>query len=322
MSIDIQTPDINKKINSDNYFSNCYIHLTKIKQIHFIFILIEILLNIFQELETILGGFNINNITNANTGLNLVSGLTSSFDRLQGHIKFLILLSIILLFDSLYFILKIKKFKKKYIYISIIVDILELFFFRIFSLILFNIFFKFNTTFFIIGCFFLVPHIYIMMNNFIYNHLYFFVPEFIEYPYDSFSSLYDIVLLIIKIASSISATTTNSGLGKFGFLIVFFLQIFFSFYFVNKLINHSYLFMKNSFLNRSKVCFFFSKTMIILIALLLGKNEIMTVLFLIIRNLAFLISLLSNNKAISIITVLLKKKLTLDMFRNEFFINK
>ena len=48
--------------------------------------------------------------------------------------------------------------------------------------------------------------------------------------------------------------------------------------------------MKNSFLNKSKVCFFFSKTMIILIALLLGKNEIITVLFLIISICVLLIS--------------------------------
>ena len=279
MSIDIETPDINKKINSNNYFSNCYIHLTKIKQIHLLVILIEILLNIFQELEIIVRGFNINNITKTNTGLNYILGIISSFGRLQGPIRFIIILSFILIFDSLYFILKIKKFKTKYIHISIIVNILELFIFRTFSLLLFNMFFKLNTKLLIIGFFFLIPHIYIIMSNFTYNHLYYFVPKFIEYPYDSFTSLYDIILLLIKIALSISANATNSGLGKFGFLIVFFLQIFFSFYFVHILINHSYLFMKNSFLNRFKVCLFFSKTVIILFALLLDKSEIITILF-------------------------------------------
>ena len=193
MSIDIETPDINKKINSNNYFSNCYIHLTKIKQIHVLDILIEILLNIFQELEIIVRGFDINNITKTHTGLNYISGITSSFERFQGPIRFIIILSFILIFDSLYFILKIKKFKTKYIHISIIVNILELFIFRTFSLLLFNMFFKLKATLLIIGFFFLIPHIYIIMSNFLYNHLYYFVPKFIEYPYDSFSSLYDII---------------------------------------------------------------------------------------------------------------------------------
>ncbi len=291
MSKNNEIPEINKKINSDNYLSNCYIHLIKIKQIHYIFILIEILLNIFQELETFLRGFNQADITKTNTGLNIVSGITSGIDRFQGSVRFLILISIIIIFDFLYFILKYKKYKIKYIHISIIVNLLELVIYRPLSLLLFNIFFKFNTAFFILGCFFLIPHIYIIMSNFIYNHLYYFVPEFIEYPYDSFSSLYDIVLLLIKIALSVSTAATNSGLGKFGFFILLFMQIFFSFYFVNKLVNHSYLFMKNSFLNRSKVCFFFSKTAIILIALLFGKNETMTVLFLIISISVLLISM-------------------------------
>ena len=219
MSEDIEIPDINKKLNSNNYFSNCYIHLTKKKQIHFIFLLIEILLNIFQELEIILRGFYLSNTTNTNIGLNFVSIITSIFDGLKSSIKFIILLPIILIFDSLYFILKIKKFKTKYIYISIIVNILELFIFRVFSLLLFNMIFKFDTIFFSMTCLLLIPHIYLIMNNFIYNHLYYFVPEFIEYPYDAFSSLYDIVLLLIKIFLSFSATATDSGKGKFGFLI-------------------------------------------------------------------------------------------------------
>ena len=120
------------------------------------------------------------------------------------------------------------------------------------------------------------------MNDFIYNHLYYFVPEFIDYPYDEFSSSFDIVLFIIKILLSISGTTNIVSLGKFSFYIIFFLQVFFSFYFINKLINHSYLFMKNSFLNRTRLGLFFTKTIIIFIAILFGKSEILTIRFLII----------------------------------------
>ena len=113
-----------------------------------------------------------------------------------------------------------------------------------------------------------------------YNHLYYFVPVFIDYPYDELSSSYDIILILTKILLSISVTTKISGLGQLCFFIVFFEQIFFSFYFINILKNHSYLFMKNSFLNRTRVCFFFTKTTISVLAFLFGKTEILSVLFL------------------------------------------
>ena len=281
MSSDTETPRIYKKINKDNYFSNCYIHLTKIKEIHFLFLLIEILLNIFEELESYLRGFETENITKMNTGLNFISFITNNFDSIPTVIKLVTIIAFILIFDSLYILLKIKKYKKKYIHILIIIDILELFIFRTFTLIFLNAFFTLEAKFLIVGGLFLIPHIYIMINNFLYNHLYYFVPEFIDYPYDEFSSLYDIVLLLTKFTLSVSGTTSNSGLGKFCFLILFFEQIFFSFYYLYKLKNHSYLFMKNSFLNRAKVCLFFSKTIILFIALLFGKKEIISVLFLI-----------------------------------------
>ena len=51
-------PSIYKKIDSDNYLTNSYNHLTRSKVIYFFFILIEIIINISQELETFLGGFN------------------------------------------------------------------------------------------------------------------------------------------------------------------------------------------------------------------------------------------------------------------------
>ena len=282
MSSDTENLQIYKKINRDNYFSNSYIHLTKIKEIHFLFILIEILLNIFEELETFLRGFNSENITKNDTGLNYFSFIINNFDSLPAVIKLIIIIGFILIFDSLYIILTIKRFKKKYIHILIIVDILELFISRTFTLIFFNVFFTLKLEFFVVGCLFLFPHIYLIMNNFLYNHLYYFVPEFIDYPYDEFSSLYDIVLLLTKFTLSVSGTTSNSGLGKFCFLILFFEQIFFSFYYVYLLKNHSYLFMKNSFLNRTKICLFLSKTIILFIALLFGKDEIMSILFLII----------------------------------------
>ena len=76
MYIDSEAPKIYKEINSDNYLSNCYNHLTKIKGIHFFFILIEIILNIIQELETILRSYQLNFNEKNKPELNLVTFIT------------------------------------------------------------------------------------------------------------------------------------------------------------------------------------------------------------------------------------------------------
>ena len=126
------------------------------------------------------------------------------------------------------------------------------------------------------------------MKNFSHNHLYYFVPEFIEYLYDEFNSLFDSILIIMKLLISVSGISKNISLGKFYFLILFYLRMFFSFCCVYKLKFHSYLFMKNFFLNITKVCLFFWKTIILIIALLFGRNEIENPLFLLISIYAFL----------------------------------
>ena len=121
----------------------------------------------------------------------------------------------------------------------------------------------------------------LIINNFQYNHLYYFVPEFIDYPYDEFSSQFDILLFISKFILICSSSTTNSGFGKFCYLILFLLQIFICFYFIHKSINHSYLFMKNTFLNKTRLSLFISNSLILLFSVLYGNTEIVSIIFLI-----------------------------------------
>ena len=205
-------PKIYNYINYDNYLLNCYKHLTRIKEIHFFFILIELLLNILQELEVFSRNFILDNISKDKTNLNLVSFFTINFNKIKSIIKLASVFGFIIIFDGLYFFIKIKKFKLKHIRISIIVNILEIFINRTFMLIFFNFVFTLNNEFFIIVCIILIPHIYLIMENFLYNHLYYFVPEFIEYPYDEFSSIFDLILIVIKILISTASTTNNKYL--------------------------------------------------------------------------------------------------------------
>ena len=281
-----EIPQISKDINFDNYFINCYTHLTKAKQLHFLFTLIEIGFNIVSELEIYLRGFQMKKL---HTGLNLVLYINKSFNEITPIIKFMIVIFYLIIFMALHIFVILKKFKIYHIRITLLVDILELFCFRTIMLIFLNCFFTLDPIYFIIGCLFLIPYIYLIIKNFLYNHLYYFTPIFIQYPYDEFSSLFDIILFLSKLLLSASGTSNNIGLGQFCFFILFFAQIFFSFYFIYLLNNHSYLFMKNSFLNRTRIGLFFTQSVVIFFGILFGKSEIMTALFLIISIITLLI---------------------------------
>ena len=289
MSIENDAPEMYKEINSNNYLSNCYKHLIKVNGIHFIFILIEILLNIFQAIEIFINSYQISYDKNNNSRLKIVYYIIKKFDKIKNLIKLIIIFSFIVIFDLLYIILKRKSFKIRLIRISIIVNILEIIIYRTIMIIFLNLVFTLEKEALLMGLIILFPHIFLTFNNFAYNHLYYFVPQFIDYPYDEFSSLYDIILLIIKFLLSIAGTTKNAFIGKFCFINLIFFQTYFSLYFIFKLNANSYLFMKNSFLNLTRVSLFFSKTMIIIIMVLFGKDEIITILFFIISICIFLV---------------------------------
>ena len=271
-----ETSKINQNVNSDNYLLNSYYHLIKSKEIHILLIIIEMMLNILQELEILLKGQKLNK------EFNIVYSITSVFDIITSIFKLIIIISFILIFDLLYIFIRIKKFKIKSVIISLIINVLEMFWFRTFVLIFFNLLLILEKQYLIIGLIFLIPHVYIIINNFLYNHLYYYVPDFIEYPYDKFSSKFDIILFFNKLFISLAGSTNNLQIKKIDFCIIFVGQIIFSFYFIIKLKNESYLFMKNSILNMMRISLFFTKTIIFIFAVSLGKKELMTSLFLII----------------------------------------
>ena len=104
---------IYNKINSDNYLVNCYKHLTRIKLIHFIFILIEMLLNTLQELEIFLKNFNSQEIK---VQINYISKIINLFNKLEIVVKLIIIILIVIIFDTIFFLLKKKTQKRIYYY--------------------------------------------------------------------------------------------------------------------------------------------------------------------------------------------------------------
>ena len=281
---ELDVKDIHKKISTNNYLSNCYRNITRSKTIHFIFVLIETILNILTILNIILNDYYRNT-----TKFTYIAPLALLFKYFSDITKLLIIIFIVLIFDSIYIIFCVKDFKKKKIYNTILINYLELFHFRVFLLPIFHLFFSLNDTYFLIGLTFIAIHIFLTINNFIYCHLYYFVPSYIEFPYDSFSSLYDVILAYLKIISSLAYYSINKNLGKFYFIILLLSRIFFCVYFLEKVTNHSYLLMKNIFLSKSRLSAIWLETIIMIAALIIGKTEMNTIFFIIVVICLFLI---------------------------------
>ena len=281
---DMDIKYIHNKIISNNYLSNCYRNLTRSKIVHFIFILIETTLNILNILNIILNGYYRNT-----TSFTYIAPLALIFKYFSQTTKLVIIIFFVLIFDSIHIILNFKDFKKKKIYNKILINFLELLHFRVLFLPLLHLFFSLDDDKILIALFFIAVHIYLTINNFLYCHLYYFVPIFIEYPYDAFSSLYDIILVYFKIVSSLSYYSINSYSGKYWFIVLLLSKIFFCAFFLEKAINHSYLLMKNTFLNKVKLSAVWIETIIMISALIIGQIEIQSVFFVLVVICVFLI---------------------------------
>ena len=275
------------KIKSNHYLSNCYRHIINSKIIHFLIIIIETALNVLLELDIILRDFTGLYEEEKFKKFNYINSIIIEFNKLSNFTELILLIIFVLIFDFLYLFLQRNNFIFRRIHIMIIINILELLYFRLIESIFLCLLFSFRKLYLLVSLFLLLPHISLIVNNFMYNHLYYFVPGFIEYPYDEFSSLYDIILFATKLLLGIICSSTNVGLTKFFFCILFLFQFLFSYILLYKLRNQSYLFMKNTFLNETRLCGFIIQPIIIISALLIGKNEILSILF-ITLNISFL----------------------------------
>ena len=275
----------------NDYLVNSYQYLIRSKHVHFLVSLIEILLNIIHELDIFLKGYTPEK-PNEKRIMKILTFIPERVQNLSMLIKALIVLLYILIFDGIYYYLGKKKYKKKNLYFTIFINIIELFFFRISMVFLLNIFFCLSYFYIVILLLIVFPHLYITVYHFLYNHLYAFVPFFINYPYDEFSSSYDLYLLTIKILCSILANSTTSFIIKSFYIIVFCFQILCCVYFLYKLFCKNYLIMNNLFLNKVKVALFFIQTCVLIIAQLIGKKGIVNISFLFIFIFQFIITLL------------------------------
>ena len=275
---------INRKIKLDNYLSNCYRRLIRSKIIHFLLLLIDFILILSQEIDILNRGFKTRyNKKEEEIIISPIIILLLKLDNIPKYINCLIVILSMLIFDSMYIILCKLDIKNNYKSLYVLVNILELFYFRIYILFLYTLLFTLPNLYFFSSFVISLPHTYLIINNFLYNHLYYYVPEFVDYPYDEFSSIFDLYFFAFKILISIVSDANDENLGKFFFIISLSIRIYFCFYFINKIICHSYLFMKNSFLNRIKLSLFFAEISIVFISFFILENKIFTFLYILIN---------------------------------------
>ena len=267
------------KVKQEHYLSNCYKRLTRSKIIHFLFLLIEILLILIVKLDIFNRKFEPRTKIEGKIIINPIILLINKIDSLPTYIIFLITIIPIIIFDFFYLLLCKYYIKSENKFFKIIINFFELFYFRLYTILFYSLLFSLTKLYFTFASIISIFHTYLMIFNLMQNHLYFCVPEFINYPYDEFSSRYDLYLFLSKIILSFSSVTKNGEFSKFLFYIDIILQAFYCYYFINKILFHSYLLMNNPFINKSKLSLFFGKTTILIISYIFKDKNLFTIFY-------------------------------------------
>ena len=267
-------------MNIDEYFSNTYKVIITNKFIHLIILLLEYILTLGVQIIIYIAQYNSEYKYNF-TSLHFHLAIIKIINHIPMIIK-LIIIIIIYIFIIIYFLIYNKcLFQHKYLCNTIIINIFEIFIFRLLFIIICHITFSLNGISLLICILLSIPILSIIINNFYLNHLYYYSPHFVRYPYDYYSSFIDIIHLIVKIFLSISLQSSINDLNKFLFIIVLLLQLIIFLFSVYIFIFKSYYIMNNIFINKARFSFIISTLLTNLLMIILGKNNLKGTAFLI-----------------------------------------
>jgi hypothetical protein len=259
------------KIMDTHYLSFSYSSLITHKIIHYILFLIEVTSIFLQVLEIYNNEFK--SLKSENTKIfSYITPLIQSINKINIAISFLIYIIIILLITIFSILFNNLNLSKNIVW-DIIINLNELIFYRLGSLIIFHYLFSFNNNYLIIGIILTIPYILILLNGFNINHLFTFFFSFVKYPYDSFSKIIDIHILFVKIFLSISGMTNAEYLSKCFFILSLFILLFLQIYLTYIMVYKSYFLMNNISLNKIRYSILLSNCIIILLLLISNKNE-------------------------------------------------
>ena len=265
----------NTKVRNTHYLSLSYNSLIVNKYFHYLLFLIDVSLILLQTIEVYHNQF----ISLKDDGIKYISFITiiiKELDKLKKGIKFLIYIAIILIETGFTFILNNFSLKKNNFW-TIIINLTEIIFHRISVLFLFYFLFSFSDYLLIVGIIITLPFLFLLIQCFNSNHLFSFFLSLIKYPYDNFSKLIDIYLLIVKIFLSISGMSGKINLSKFFFILALLFLLILQMYLTFILINKSYYIMNNVSLNKVRYSILLSNCIIIILVLIVNNNQISNV---------------------------------------------
>jgi len=255
-----------------HYLSISYKTLITNKNFHYILFILECYLIMLQILEINCNNFSSfikNNIISFSplTKLLLVINSIPYSKTIIAYALIIIIATICIYIPNL-IRLKINIFSK------ILINISDILFCRILSLFIFNFSFLFTDKYLLISIIISLPYLIGILYIFLNNHLYFFFPKIIKYPYDTFSMIIDLHFLPIKICLSISSRTLNINMSKFFFSLAIFILFILLLYLLYIMIYKSYYLMNNSSLNKVRYSAILCLCLIILFVMIIGRNDI------------------------------------------------
>ena len=260
------------KIINTHYLSISYRALITNKIVHYILFILEIYLILMQVLEIYFNDFKSfkkGDISYFTTFTQLILLI----NKIPIEIKFIIYIVVIIFLIINGYILNNFNIKESK-YITIIINLTELLFYRLLSLFIFNYLFSFEKIYFLISVIITIPYTFQLVFSYSINHLFFFFPNLIEYPYDNFSMLIDLHLLGIKILLSISAMNLNDKISKFFFMLSIIILLILLFYLTYIMLYKSYYLMNNCNLNRVRYSLILTFCLIIFFILIIRAKEI------------------------------------------------
>ena len=267
----------NNKAQHTHYLSFTYKCLITNKIIHCILFLAEIVFIFLQILEIHYNSYKSLN----NSAIKIFSFITpviKCLNKLNIYIKFAIYIIIIIIETIFSYIPNYISLSKNKFW-NIMINLIEIIFYRIGALFMFHFLFSFNKLYLIIGIIITIPFIIILIISTNRNNLFDFFFSFVEYPYDSFSKIIDNNLLAVNIFISISSLSTKN-LSKFFFILALSILLFLQIYLTYILFYKSYLLMNNVTLNKIRYSILLSNCIIILFILITKNSELSNFYFL------------------------------------------
>ena len=261
------------------YFSNSYRVMITNKPFHFIVYLSEYLLTLITQVTLSIIGYEYN-FDEILPSKHFYIIFIQHINKLPEYIKLLIIIIIFVLIFVYFFIYNKFAFENKFIFNIITINFFEIFIFRCFFMFLLNLILSIQGISLVIILLISIAIIALIFMNIFYNHLHYFSPHFIVYPYDYYSSMTDLFHIIEKICLSIALQNLRKSLNQFFFILSYVLQIGCFIYSVYIFKYKSYCIMSNIFLNKSRFSFIASSMIINFIAIIQGKKNYLTYTYL------------------------------------------